>query len=468
MPVEMPLDGNAEVLVSEDLLSASLYFKQVDPDSILDYKELEKWLHTNNIVHGINIELLRVIAASPASYCAQPVIIAEGTPAVDGVNGKVEYIYNMDDDFAGPAKLDNGKVDFREVTTLRNVKRGQLIARKISPEPAQAGIKVNGETIPAKDGKEARFKIGKNVVIGPDGMSLYAAIDGILTKTERDKINVFPVYEVNGDVDYKIGNIDFVGTVVIRGNVLSGFRVHASGDIRIIGGVEGAEIDSDGSIEITGGVMGAGKGHIRAGQNVKCSFVQEGNITAGEDVIVSQSILHSHVMAGRNVLCVGNKGLIVGGHIQAGERLTARIIGNSTSTATEISVGVKPEMRSQLNRLRTEVRELVTNLDKTEKALVLLDQLAAAGQLSAERLEMRAKLNITKKQGQEQERALKQELLEIEKSLEDTTTACVEVKQAIFGGTKIVIGRYTRFVKERAERIKFHYADGDVTMSPLL
>ena len=71
---------------------------------------------------------------------------------------------------------------------------------------------------------------------------MYAAIDGLVTKTEKEKLNVFPVYEVNGDVDYNIGNIDFVGTVVIRGNILTGFRVKASGDIRVTGGIEGAEV----------------------------------------------------------------------------------------------------------------------------------------------------------------------------------------------------------------------------------
>lgn len=306
------------------------------------------------------------------------------------------------------------------------------------------------------------------MVIGPDEVSLYAAIDGILTKTERDKINVFPVYEVNGDVDYRTGNIDFVGTVVIRGNVLTGFRVRASGDIRIVGGIEGADIETDGSIEITEGILAGGKGVVKAGKTVKSSFIQEGNIIAGEDVIVSQSIMHSNVMAGRNVECMGAKGLIVGGNIQAGEKISARIIGNSTSTATELAVGVNPELRQKLAQLRTEVRTLVINLDKTEKALALLDQLAAAGQLSTERLEMRAKLNATKKQNLETETQLKEELLEIEKTLEDTQTACVEVKNAIYGGTKIVIGRYTKFIKERSERVRFHYSEGDITVSSFL
>ena len=51
--------------------------------------------------------------------------------------------------------------------------------------------------------------------------------------------------------------------------------------------------------------------------------------------------MHSNVRAGRTVKCVGAKGLIVGGLIQAGERVTASMIGNSMSTATVIEVGVQ-------------------------------------------------------------------------------------------------------------------------------
>ena len=85
----------------------------------------------------------------------------------------------------------------------------------------------------------------------------------MVTTTDREKINVFPVYEVNGDVDYNTGNIDFVGTIVIRGNVRSGFKVKADGDIRIIGSVEGAELEAAGSIEISAGIIGQNKGLLK-------------------------------------------------------------------------------------------------------------------------------------------------------------------------------------------------------------
>src|SRR5690606_32795771 len=116
------------------------------------------------------------------------------------------------------AEREDGKVDFKEVTNLNNIKKGQLIAERVPAGTGTDGRAVTGDPIPAKKGKEARLKAGKNVVVDQEQMKIYAAIDGLVTITERDKINVFPVYEVNGDVDYAIGNIDFVGNVVIRGN----------------------------------------------------------------------------------------------------------------------------------------------------------------------------------------------------------------------------------------------------------
>jgi uncharacterized protein (DUF342 family) len=108
------------------------------------------------------------------------------------------------------------------------------------------------------------------------------------------------------------------------------------------------------------------------------------------------------------------------------------------------------------------------NMDKTEKALALLDQMAAAGQLNQEKLAMRIKLNNTKKQGIEEESAMKERILEIEKSLEDSEKARVEVVATVYGGTKVVIGRYTKFVKDPLSRVVFLLSDGDISMIPYM
>ncbi|MGE7057461.1 DUF342 domain-containing protein, partial [Paenibacillus glucanolyticus] len=312
------------------------------------------------------------------------------------------------------------------------------------------------------------FKVGKNVVVNAEKSAMYAALDGLLTKTEKGKINVFPVYEINGDVDYSIGNIDFVGTVVIRGNVLTGFRIKAAGDIRVTGFVEGAELDAEGSIDISGGIIGYNKGFVKAGQDVKSSFIQDGNVIAGASVFVSQSIMHSNIRAVQNIECNGMKGLVVGGVLQAGEKVVARTIGNTMSTATVIEVGVLPELRNELADLRAQLKLSIESMDKTDKALYLLNQLASSGQLSPDKLALRIKLNATKKSNVAEQADIKDRMLEIEKMLEDTGKARVNVVKTIYGGAKIVIGRYTRFVKDPTQRVSFYYHEGDITMVPLL
>jgi len=448
---------------------AYLIFRRVEGEIKLDVPQLEALLASQGVKHGIQKDMLQLIAQRPQDFFFHQNVVAVGVPPKDGQDGYVRLLYEIGQEKQNrPSEREDGSVDFKNVMQLTNVKAGQLIAERVPPTQGEPGIAVTGEPIPCKNGKEAMFKIGKNVVVNPERTAMYAAIDGMVTKTEKDKINVFPVFEVNGDVDYNVGNIDFVGTVVVRGNILTGFRVKASGDIRVTGGIEGAEVESEGSIEISGGIIGSNKGMVKAGRNVKCSFIMEGNVYAGEDIIVSQSIMHSNVRAGRNVECLGAKGLIVGGNIQAGEKVTARVIGNSMSTATIVEVGVNPELRQELAELKQEMRNLNDNLDKTNKALTLLDQMASVGQLPPDKLAMRVKLGATKKQATESLEAIKERVLEIEKTLEDASIARVNVTHTVYGGTKIVIGRYTRFVKDTMQRVSFRFVDGEISMVPFV
>ncbi|TJY43580.1 DUF342 domain-containing protein [Cohnella pontilimi] len=447
---------------------AYLIFRHVEEEVRLTAGQLETFLFSQGVKFGLQQDSLYLISQRPQDFYFTQNVVAVGIPPTNGKDGSIRVLFELDDQKnRRPTEREDGSVDYKNVTQLANVKAGQLIAERVPPVPGIPGKAVTGEDVACKDGKEANFKIGKNVVVNPEKTAMYAAIDGLVTKTEKDKLNVFPVFEVNGDVDYNIGNIDFVGNVVIRGNVLTGFRVKASGDIRVTGGIEGAEVESEGSIEISGGIIGSNKGYVKAGRNIRCSFIQEGNVYAAEEIIVHQSIMHSNIRSGKNVICNGPKGLVVGGLVQAGERVIARTIGNSMSTATAIEVGVQPELRQELVDLKKQLNELRENIDKSDKALALIDQLAVTGQLSSDKLALRTKLSATKKQSTEQIQIAKERVLEIEMTLENTTLARVDGVHTVFGGTKIVVGRYTRFVKDSVQRVSFRLMDGDVGMVPL-
>ena len=469
MSVDYALERFFQVTFSDDKTVAYVQLSDWEEGFGCEPEELEQFLRKRGIKYGIQHDAIKRIAGHAEEYQYSRTPVAMGTEPVHGENGRIEFKVDLGDkETSRPLETADGKVDYKEITRLNNVRKGQLLAVRIPPKPGVPGTAVTGEEIPCKPGKEAQFKIGKNVVVDPEQSVMYAAIDGLLTKTEKGKINVFPVYEINGDVDYSIGNIDFVGTVVIRGNVLSGFRIRAAGDIRITGFVEGAELEAEGSIDISGGIIGYNKGYVKAGHNVKSTFVQDGNVIAGADVNVSQSIMHSNVRAGQNVFCNGTKGLIVGGSIQAGERVVARTVGNSTSTTTVIEVGVLPELRNELGELRVKLKQQLESMDKTDKALYLLNQLAASGQLPPDKLALRIKLNATKKSNMAEQKETRERMLEIERMLEDTGKAKVDIIKTIYGGAKIVIGRYTRFIKDPTQRVSFYYHEGDITMVPML
>lgn len=126
------------------------------------------------------------------------------------------------------------------------------------------------------------------------------------------------------------------------------------------------------------------------------------------------------------------------------------------------SSGVLPELRNELIQLRSQLKALADNQSKTDKALILLDQLAASGQLGPDKVALRIKLNHTKRQAGEEQRELRERIFEMEKSLEDSERSSVEVISTVYGGAKIVIGRYTKFIKDPMSHVVFQLVAGDI------
>lgn len=73
------------------------------------------------------------------------------------------------------------------------------------------------------------------------------------------KVFVSDVYEVPADVDNSTGNIEYSGSVTVRGNVKGGFRISAKGDIVVEGIVEDAELYAGGQIIVKRGIHGMEK-----------------------------------------------------------------------------------------------------------------------------------------------------------------------------------------------------------------
>jgi uncharacterized protein (DUF342 family) len=328
-------------------------------------------LQSRGVVHGISDEALAGFEAAPRYH--RPFIVAEGSRARDGADARIAYQFKRGQDgFA--LKEKDGRVDFKDISRIENVVAGQLLARKVPAEPGESGITVTGTVIPAKAGRDVELQIGKNVKLSEDGLTATSEINGqVLVIAGR--ISVEPIYTISGDVNLRTGNVLFLGTVVVRGSVEDDFSVKAAGNIEVYGSVGKCTLDAEGDIIVHQGIAAKSEGSVRCGGSVYSKFIQHARVQAGENVIVTDGIIHSQVDANRTILCQGRRAQIVGGRLRASEEINSKILGSVAGTETVVEVGYDPKSKERLAQLETERHTVEKALEEVERNIRTLENL---------------------------------------------------------------------------------------------
>jgi uncharacterized protein (DUF342 family) len=182
-------------------------------------------------------------------------------------------------------------------------------------------------------------------------------------------ISVSNYLEIDGDVDYKTGNIIFDGFITINGTVSDGFSVESTKDIEIrsqlgLGNVKHI-ISKSGSIYIEGGIAGKGKTLIQAGNNVYAKYVENASIKSNASVHIGFYCINSCIEA-RDIIVDSDAGKIIGGNIKAEVRVISPIIGSNIEKRTIISITGfdRHEMEKELSNLAAALYELKIALNK--------------------------------------------------------------------------------------------------------
>jgi uncharacterized protein (DUF342 family) len=338
------------------------------------------FLHSYKVYHGIKEDIISRQVDRPVY--GEPVTLAEGDKAMDGRDAYIQYNFETNQNKVRLREGINGRINFKDLNIIQNVVENQPVAVKIGAEKGKDGKNIKGVLLPAGDGKDIPLPLGKNVHVGEDGVTIIADINGQVLLV-NNKINVEPVYTVDGGVNLRSGNIEFLGTVIINGDVEDGFLVKAAGNIEVNGTVEKARLESEGNIIVTQGITGKGEGVIKAGHSVWAKFIENAVVETGDLVVVSDGIINSRVDAANRVLCQGKRAAIVGGQVRACEEINAKTLGSPVSgTETVLEVGFDPGLKSRLvhltekkERVRREFDELqrniqtIINIKRQRKAL---------------------------------------------------------------------------------------------------
>jgi hypothetical protein len=316
-------------------------------------EDVEGMLRNMGVVHGWDDEAIDALVDEP--IYGQKIPVAFGTKSVNGNDARITYFFDTSQKIK-PKEVE-GRVDFKELNNVRNVLKGEELAKK---EPAQKGVPgrtVTGRVLPVKDGRDVSFELGNNVALSRDGLRLVSTADGQVMLLQG-RITVETVMVVPGDVDTTVGNINFLGSVIVKGSVSDGFTVKAVGNIEVMGNVGKAILETHADVIVHQGINGGGEGRVACGQSLWSKFIQNATVDAGLYVIVSDGILHSTVHAGKKILCKGKRAKIVGGYLRAAEEINASSLGAVGSGETILEVGIDPKVKEEMVTLNNQVESV--------------------------------------------------------------------------------------------------------------
>lgn len=417
-------------------------------------------LKANNVVFGLRDDVINTIAKE--KKYSQKLCVAVAQLPIDGVSGSITYKYEKKVEGA-PTENERGFVDYKDLGLIRVIRTGDVIADITLPTEGEPGTDVRGGKIAQYPGKKAQFTVGPNTKITDDELHIVATVDGQLV-FRNNAFAVDTTVVINGNVDASIGNISFIGDVIIKGNVCEGFKVSSNTNITVSGGVNGATLEAGGNITIKQGCVFA---KITCHGNVSALFCERSSINCDGDISAQNYVICDIYCAGELTTKASN-GSLIGGKYTILNSLEASNIGSKTYTPTDITLGdnailadekVQLEMKITAAQKKIEDLTMIINfLNEKKKELHKLPD--DKEEMLATAVRQRVLSNVEIKTNRKR-------IDEINVYLSTKQQLWVKCKGYIYPGTRITINdNVFKADTEYAHSMVFIGADGEIGAMP--
>lgn len=461
----IPMNESSIVEISNDCMTCTItLFMPAEGGNLMTADEIVGDLVHAGVKYGLDKERLAQLMKE-REFCT-PIVLAKATPPVEGKNAKINYHFNTDLTMK-PKVLEDGSVDFHSLNTICSVHAGDLLADLEPAVQGRPGIDVCGKQIKPLKVVNQILRHANRIHLSEDGLKMYSEVDGHVNLVEG-KVFVSDTYEVPADVDSSTGDITCEGNVEVKGNVRTGFKITAKGDVIVNGVVEGAEIVAGGQIILVRGIQGMSRGKLVADGNIIAKFIESAEVVSRYGYVQAESIMHSNVSAKSDVLVDGKKGFITGGNTRCGQMISAKTIGSNMGTTTYLEVGVDPAIVEEYKKLEKLMPELTAEKERTMMSLaVYAKKIKQGDQLPVDKILWikQAKQRIAEIDA-ELERA-DDRIAELEEDMEMKGNGCVKVSQTAYSGCKITIASAIYHIKSDLSHLRFVKENGDVRIAML-
>ncbi len=365
-------------------------------------------------------------------------VVARGIEAQPGTDGWFELLVKVGDDDHEFIPDDKGRVDLKRLNAYTEIEAEQKLGVIHPPEPGTPGVTVQGHEIEAPAGKPKIIIAGEGVQLKYGGRMAFATRPG-RALFEKNTLTVVDQLVISGDVDLRVGHVDFHGFVEVKGDVLNDFDVRSTKGIKIAGHVGACHIESQGPVEI--GVM-AGReiGHILCYGDLHARSLNQVTVVCYGDVVVTNEIRNAQIRTTGHV--VVERGAIIGGEVTALAGVSALTIGANSGQRTRIVAGVyfpDAERSDYIRRQLDSIEQQMSVINATIKPL--MQHLHKRSQfIDTVRIRLQV-LNDKLDALHEQKNAFIAEMASSRPVEMDTKNPKINVLKTLKDGTVIVLGK---------------------------
>ncbi|MEI2417434.1 FapA family protein [Orrella sp. JC864] len=444
-------DGRFDLEISADAMSAYLSIEPPQGGAPVGIEQVRQRLTELEIYYGVDEQALHEAVA--ARQCTA-VLVASGDPPQPGAATRFESLLPSLRQRQRAGEAESGRVDYRDLGNLLVVTAGTPLMRRIPAQQGREGRNLHGDPLPPAAVPDLPFRPGlSGVEISEDDPCVLLAARAGVPRELGQGVCVDPVLEVES-VDLATGNVDFDGTLKVRGDIKAGMSVKVAGDIVVNGTIEAAHIVAGGNITVRGGVIGGGEtlvldtgpeqgantraAYLRCEGNLEARFLDNAVVSAGGAVRVQGEIRQSDIAAGDSIVAGGEgneQGAILGGRCRALRKISAATVGSLSNLPTAIQVGVNPHAaarRAEIARERAAVREERAKLEK------LLAFFKANPEKGANGVADRVRVTYAATEGRLQELDARDEALTAE--ISQMRSAVIQATRRFCGGVQLQVG----------------------------
>ncbi|MCL1832488.1 MAG: FapA family protein, partial [Oscillospiraceae bacterium] len=328
------------------------------------------------------------------------------------------------------------------------------------------GHDVQGIAHKAMPGKPAKYMVGSGTAINDDGTIITADIDGNL-KWSKDHFVVEDVLTIGEDVGATTGNIDFIGDVIVKGNVFEGFSVKSKKCIQISGTANNAVLEADGSIDVK---IGCVQSTLKAKGDIKSGFCEGCTLEADGDII-SSSFVSCEVFSHGIISAITGKGVVVGGKLTAYKGMLFNIVGSGSYTKTSLTLGEGAVLAKEKKELEVEEQQLnekIAQYTELSEALNAAKKKASGGVMPPDREEMLKTAIRGRFQMSTQVKKIKKRIAEIEESFLDNAALNVEIRKTIYPGVSVRISEQRKKIDKEWDRCRVKIDNtGEIVVEPI-